>query len=187
MPLLQREGFQESETRPSQESERSMIVTTSRRPSAKSRSFCKELQSVIPLSYYVLRGKKGIRELLSLSVEKGADRTVIVTSKRNEPDSLLFYAEWEYLGELHISVVLRRELPLSKVPPLYEDVPFLLHSSEAEADIIAHLFGAALYDSTDAYAFMTYKKGWIDFCRLDVSETPVGPRIQVNRIHENKN
>ncbi|KYK33655.1 MAG: hypothetical protein AYK19_13275 [Theionarchaea archaeon DG-70-1] len=162
-----------------------MIVTTSRRPSAKSRTLCKELQSVIPLSCYILRGKKGIRELLSLSVEKGADRTLIVTSKGNEVDSFLFYSEWKYLGELSISAALRRELDLPKVTPLHEDVPFLLQSSEREADTVAYLFGADMYDNDDACTFMTYTKGWIDFYRLDISEQFVGPRIKVNHIHEN--
>ena len=70
-----------------------MILTTSRRPHAKSRRLCKELESVIPLSQYILRGKKGMRELISLSVEKGADRLVIVTSQENT-GSLLFYSGW---------------------------------------------------------------------------------------------
>lgn len=155
-----------------------MIITTSRRPHAKSRSLCKELQSVIPLSQYILRGKKGMRELISLSVEKGADRLVIVTSKGNDACSLLFYSEWTLLGELKVSVTLRRELHLPKIQPLCEDVPFLLQSSEKKADKIAHLFGANPYHG-EADTFMIYKKDWIDFYRLDVSADFVGPRLTI--------
>jgi hypothetical protein len=182
MPLLQRESVQKSETRHSQESESTMILTTSRRAGVRCRWLCRELQSVIPLSCYVLRGKKGIRELIPLSVEKGAERMIIVGSKGGNPTALLFYAEWELLGELSIAVTLRRELNIPKIPPLQEDVPFLLQSSEKDAERIAHLFGAELYRGNDAYTYMMYKKGCIDFYRLDITEYPVGPRLQVNCI-----
>mgnify|MGYP001039313228 CR=1 FL=1 len=159
-----------------------MILTTSRRPSAKSRNLCRELQAVIPLSHCIMRGKKGVRELLSLAVEKGADRIVIVTSEGSEPRSLLFYAEWNFLGELFITAHLRKELMISKITPLYEDVPFLLQSSEKNAEVIAHFFGAQIYDGIDADTFMTYENGWIDFYRLEICETFVGPRIHVDSI-----
>lgn len=159
-----------------------MMVTTSRRTCTKSRRLCRELLDVIPLSSYVLRGKKGLRELISLSQEKGADRILIVTSRGNEPISLIFYSEWTILGELSVSVTLRREMDIPRINSLREDVPFLLQSSEEKADIIAELFGAAIYHGDDAYTFMTYKEGVIDFYRLDVSEDPVGPRIEVKMV-----
>jgi hypothetical protein len=155
-----------------------MILTTSRRPHAKSRRLCKELESVIPLSQYILRGKKGMRELISLSVEKGADRLVIATSQENT-GSLLFYSGWNLLGELSVSVLLRRELDLPKIQPVYEDLPFLLQSCEKDADRIAHLFGADLYTGTEATTYMTYETRWIDFYRLDISENFVGPRLNL--------
>lgn len=174
-----------------------MIVTTSRRPCAKSRNLCKELVCVIPLSRYVLRGKKGVRDLVHLSVEKGADRVLVVTSKGDEPFSLQFYAGWDFLGELLVSVVLRRELDIPKVLPIKEDIPFLMQwlpdlesenekekeeTQKRKAATIADLFGAEQYRRS-AYSYMVYHKGWIDFYRLDVSDTPVGPRIQVNVIN----
>jgi rRNA maturation protein Rpf1 len=182
MSILQRKDLQESSTRVVKKSESSMILTTSRRPCERSRTLLKELQCVIPLSDYILRGKKGIRELVSLSVEKGAERTIIVTSKGNKPYSLLFYSGWNFLGELLISVILRRELNIPKVKSTREDIPFLLKSSEKEADTIADLFGAAHF-TEDVYSFMTYEKGWIDFYRLDVSDRFIGPRINVEMVN----
>jgi rRNA maturation protein Rpf1 len=187
MPILQRKDLQESSTRLVKKSENSMILTTSKRPCERSRTLLKELQCVIPLSGYILRGKKGIRELISLSVEKGAERTIVVTSKGNNPYSLLFYSEWNFLGELIISVILRRELSIPKVKSIREDIPFLLKSSEKEANTIADLFDADLFDAThvieDAYSFMTYERGWIDFYRLDVSDRFIGPRINVKMVN----
>lgn len=157
-----------------------MIITTSRRPSTRSRLLCKELQGVIPLSTYVLRGKKGVRDLIPLSVEKGADRILIVNS--NQPVSFLFYAEWEFLGELRGSATLRRELAIPRIPPLTTDEPFLLQSSEQEAHTIAWLFGAKLSSSSEACTYMVYEEGWIDFFRLGVSSKAVGPRIKVETV-----
>lgn len=185
MPFLQWKDLQESQTRSAQESESCMILTTSRRPTTKSRQLCRELKSVIPLSQYILRGKKGIRDLISLSVEKGADRIVVVTSRGNEPCSFIFYAEWVFLGELRGVATLRRELGIPKIHALEEDVPFLLKSSEKSAKTIAGLFGAQLCNGDDSYTFMTYENGWIDFYRLDISHQPVGPRIKVEKVHEN--
>ncbi len=158
-----------------------MIITTSRRPSTRTRLVCKELQGVIPLSTYVLRGKKGMRDLISLSAERGADRIVIVNS--TEPVSFIFYAEWEFLGELQGSVTLRRELAIPKIPPLADDPPFLLKSSEEKGDVIARLFGAELYCGDEAYTYMIYEKGWIDFCRADFDKA-VGPRIKVETVKQ---
>lgn len=159
-----------------------MIITTSRRPSGRSRRLCKELESVIPLSEYVLRGKKGLRELLTLSEEKGAERLVIVTSK-GDTLSLIFYSGWQILGELSGSVILRKELHIPRMKPLSEDVPFLVQSEEEDAEKIAHLFGADLYEGDDAYTFMVYGRRWIDFYRMDISETCVGPRINITCVN----
>ncbi|MBU7016084.1 MAG: hypothetical protein HXS44_01140 [Theionarchaea archaeon] len=155
-----------------------MIITTSRRPCGRSRKLCKELESVIPLSEYVLRGKKGLRELITLSDEKGSERLVIIASK-GDTLSLIFYCGWQVLGELSGSVVLRKELHIPKMRPLSEDVPFLVQSEEEDAEGIAHLFGADQYEGDNAYTFMVYKKGLIDFYRLDISEKTVGPRINI--------
>jgi hypothetical protein len=180
MSLLQRESLQEGTTGLVKKSESSMILTTSKRPCTKTRTICKELASVIPLSQYIIRGTKGMRELISLSVEKGAERIVIVISEK-ENIFMRFFSQWTFLGELSGSVMLRRELGIPKVKPVCEDVPFLLYSSEKDALKIAALFGADR-GKDDAYAYMVYKKRWIDFYRLDLSDTPVGPRITVDRV-----
>ncbi len=186
MPLLQREDLQKGPTRSTQESEGDirLILTTSRRPAIKSRKLCMELQCVIPLSVYVLRGKKSIRELISLSMEKGADRILIVTSYENEPRSLVVYSEWDYLGKISGTFILRRELNIPKMAPVEGDVPFLLRSSQNDADSIARLFGVQLCSDVCEPTFMTYTNGFIDFYRLDVFDQYVGPRIQVEAVHE---
>jgi len=154
-----------------------MIITTSRRPSSRTRSLCKELERVIPLSQYILRGKKGVRELVSLSTEKGAERLLIITSK-GDTNTFVFYSGWNILGSVSATVVLRRELSVPKITPLHEDVPFLLKSEEEDAERMAFLCGADIYKG-DAYTYMVYRKKVINFYRLDVSEDPVGPRLHI--------
>ena len=122
-----------------------------------------------------------MRELIALSEEKGADRLVIVTSK-GEMISLIFYCGWKVLGELSGSVTLRKELHIQKMKPLIEDVPFCVKSEEEDAEKIAHLFGAHLYEGDRVYTFMVYRKGLIDFYRLDISENGVGPRICIASV-----
>lgn len=155
-----------------------MIITTSLRPSSRTRSLCKELERVIPLSQYILRGKKGVRELISLSTEKGAERLLIITSK-GDINTFVFYSGWNILGSVSASVVLRRELDIPKISPLREDVPFLLKSEEEDAERMAFLCGADIYEDSDVYTYMVYRKKVIDFYRLDFSEDPVGPQLRI--------
>ena len=58
-----------------------ILISTSRRPSTRTRSFVKELLGVIPLSFQVTRGKKSIEELKDVAILKGCRRLMIVESK----------------------------------------------------------------------------------------------------------
>jgi hypothetical protein len=139
---------------------------------------CKELEDVIPLAQYIVRGKKGMRELVQLSEEKGADRLIVVTSGHEEI-SLLFYSQFNFLGMISGPVVLRRELDIPRIRPVKEDIQVTLQSSHPDASIIADLFDA---HHNNGYAYMVYKDNWIDFYRLDISDNPVGPRINVKQV-----
>jgi rRNA maturation protein Rpf1 len=163
-----------------------MIITTSRRPTKRNRILCRELEAVIPLSQYIIRGKKGMRDLSSFCVEKGADRIMVVTSQRTSFYALRFYKGWSFLGEIVASVQLRRELDIPPLTKIRGDPPFILRSSEKNAPIIASLFGA-LHTSEKIDVWMAYEDGWIDFYRLSLSDQPVGPKLQVKAIHEHHN
>jgi rRNA maturation protein Rpf1 len=163
-----------------------MIITTSRRPSTRSRHVCKELNDVIPLSRYIVRGKKGMRELIQSSVEKGADR-ILVVHAAGDMVTLLFYEEWNLLGSMKCSAVLRRELGFRRVKPIQEDLPFIMISSDPGAGGIANLFGAEFRgpDSEsheDLTLYLHYHQEVLDFYRLDISDEPVGPRIAIREI-----
>ena len=67
-----------------------ILISTSRRPSTRTRSFVKELLGVIPLSFQVTRGKKSIEELKDVAILKGCRRLMIVESKDGNPSTLSF-------------------------------------------------------------------------------------------------
>jgi rRNA maturation protein Rpf1 len=163
-----------------------MIITTSRQPTKRNRILCRELETVIPLSRYIIRGKKGMRELFSLCIEKGADRLLVVTSQRTSLSALRFFEGWTFLGEVLVCVQLRRELDIPPPTKIQGDLPFILRSSEKNAPIIASFFGA-LHTRERADMWMAYEDGWIDFYRLPISDQGMGPKLQVKAIHEHHN
>lgn len=127
-----------------------------------------------------------MRTLFSLCTEKGADRMVVITSRRDSLMTLRFFQGMSYLGEISVNVQLRRELGISPVAPIGGDPPFLLRSSEKNAHILAWFFGA-FHTREHAALWMAYEAQCIDFYRLDISEQGIGPRLQVKEIHEHHN
>ncbi|MFQ5891780.1 MAG: Brix domain-containing protein [Candidatus Methanofastidiosia archaeon] len=161
-----------------------MLITTSRKPSKRTRTFCRELECVIPLSLYVQRGKKGIRELVALAYEKGMERIMLVESKGGNPASLEFIKvnsnSWEFLGKIEISVTLRREMGVKKLKKLEEDLSFMIKSAPEE---ILNLFKADSHIDSDTYCFAELKKEILNFYRLDYSSEHVGPKIKIRDVY----
>lgn len=128
-----------------------------------------------------------MRELIQSSVEKGADRILLVHAA-GDTCTLLFYEEWNLLGSMKCSAVLRRELGMGRIRPIQEDLPFVLLTSDPGAGNIAGLFGAEFRGSDcelhgDPTAYLHYHQDVLDFYRLDISDGPVGPRIIVREIN----
>ncbi len=66
------------------------IITTSRYPTRRIRSFTKDLHSAIPTSIRVTRGKKGIRDLEELCSIYGANRVLIIGRYKGCPGKMNF-------------------------------------------------------------------------------------------------
>ena len=64
-----------------------MLLTTSRRTSQRTRTFCRELASLFPLCEYCNRGKKGVRELLDEALMHGHTRVLVVQTRDGNPSS----------------------------------------------------------------------------------------------------
>ncbi|MEM2047570.1 MAG: hypothetical protein QXZ06_06800 [Candidatus Jordarchaeales archaeon] len=68
-----------------------ILITTSRRPTRRGRSFCKDLAQVIPGAVKINRGKKSVYEVLAEAVQRGLPYVLIVETWKGNPGSMLFY------------------------------------------------------------------------------------------------
>ncbi len=68
-----------------------IIVTTSRRPNRRIRSFVKELVETIPGSIKLTRGHLSMQDLAFEAQNLGADRVIIVADRRGNPGIMRVY------------------------------------------------------------------------------------------------
>lgn len=62
-----------------------ILITTSRKPGRRTRSFCKDLQRALPFSKYVNRGKGSIWNIVELAFRQGYFRVLIVGETKGNP------------------------------------------------------------------------------------------------------
>jgi rRNA maturation protein Rpf1 len=67
-----------------------ILITTSRHPSARTRSLCNDLARMIPDSMRINRGKLSNDGLLALASEKGARTLVVIDSHMGNPSVISF-------------------------------------------------------------------------------------------------
>ncbi len=68
-----------------------VLITTSRRPSPRTRSFIKDLVSLIPGAMKINRGHLTMEELTLLALSKGCDRLVVVGERKGNPSIIRIY------------------------------------------------------------------------------------------------
>lgn len=71
-----------------------LLISTSRRPSDKTRRFCNSLK-VIPYSYRKNRGSSSIKDLLGTAYADGFSRCIIVNTRYGNPAEMVFYEDKE--------------------------------------------------------------------------------------------
>ncbi|MFY9638351.1 MAG: ribosomal biogenesis protein [Methanobacterium sp.] len=86
-----------------------MLITTSRKPSQRTRSFCKSLVRVLNSSY-INRGKMSIREVLIKSSELGYDKIALISEIKGNPSRIDFQ---DALGEIILSLDITVGIPNS--------------------------------------------------------------------------
>ncbi len=62
-----------------------ILITTSRKPGRRTRSFCKDLQRALPFSKYVNRGKGNVADMVDLAYRQGFSRLLIVGETKGNP------------------------------------------------------------------------------------------------------
>jgi len=99
-----------------------LLITTSRRPSRRTRSFIRDLYHVIPGAKRVNRGKKSAEDLKKLAIGEGLKRVLIVGTLKGNPSTLTFLStlptEVQYLPLMIWlnGVTLRREMTKRRAP-----------------------------------------------------------------------
>jgi len=93
-----------------------ILITTSRRPARRVRSFCKDLARVIPRAVKINRGKKSLYEVLTEAAQRNLPYVLIVETWKGNPGDMFFYradvaGAKEPLAVLRVkSVKLQREI-----------------------------------------------------------------------------
>jgi len=101
--------------------ESKLLITTSREPSRRTRSFIKDLVTTIPHAVKFNRGKATLLDLSSIARRTGAYGVLIVLEKKANPSALTFHIpEPDGLKRVSLlkitSVKLMREMPDSQKP-----------------------------------------------------------------------
>jgi rRNA maturation protein Rpf1 len=156
-----------------------MLITSSRRRSLTTIHFCKELESVLPFSLYIPRGKKPLRTLIDHAYMVGMERLCVVETQEEKPTKMSFIRvglEWRWIGHIDVTVSLGKE----KLPSIEEDIVLGIEGGGTYRENISYFFNAS---SEASYASIHLKNDTITFYRKDRYTTPVGPTIKVLELH----
>ena len=109
LPLRLLRSLKEGASRPS------LLITTSHRPSRRTRSFIKDLEGVIGGAIRLTRGHLSLRDLGVIGARLGVQRVLVVFERNGNPGLLVGYVpDEEGLSELErlkvLGVTLSREL-----------------------------------------------------------------------------
>ncbi|MBM4240800.1 MAG: ribosomal biogenesis protein [Euryarchaeota archaeon] len=85
-----------------------MLITTSRNPSDKTRSFSRSLSNILP-SRYINRGKMSIRDVFLKAHKLGLENIILVSQIKGNPSRITFYNDkGESVLSLDITVALEK-------------------------------------------------------------------------------
>lgn len=172
-----------------------ILITTSHRPSPRTRSFIKDLISVLPHSQKTNRGHKTITELAIETRRRGYSFLAIVSERHGNPGVIYIYEVKddyprpfiEKLAEIELSgVVLSRENPeasraygISNISIDYtkciSDECFYL------ADVLIKIFGKIYSDNANLK--LVLEEGALLMMKwVNVHGNPVGPLLKIKRV-----
>ncbi len=150
-----------------------IYITTSRKPGKRTRSFCRELEKVIPLSVYENRGKRNVYEVARDAWRKGYDRVWLVGETKANPSLIRFMEveeDWNWIGQVYIRVSLARELgrTLQRGDTLLVDV---------ETEVLREAVG--YYPPEGEEEVLREKRGVAEFV---LGGEVVGPQIRITGV-----
>ena len=105
-----------------------MLITTSRKPSKRTRSFCRSLNRVLT-SEYVNRGKMSMRDVLLKASELGSSRVALIHEFQGNPSKLSFYDDG---GNELISLDITVSIPENRINIQKDQLTLKCEMSELE-------------------------------------------------------
>jgi len=175
-----------------------ILITTTRRPSRRTRSFVRDLYHVLPNSNRRNRGKMSLEDLNELAIKIGADRVVIVGTQRGNPSSLIFYEPTpSHLKPISLVILsgvsLRREITGKRAPHSRRlCIAYSSDELENEAELLARSFNTKsvkleeleLRRYFDISLLLTSEDGLkASFYRVFPLEE-IGPRMRIVGVRE---
>ena len=130
-----------------------MLISTSRKPSPKTRKFCKNFAHATG-STYINRGKMNMRQLLVRSIEEDEENVCVVFEIKGNPSKITFYSN---KGEVLLIILVTVSLTNERFHILPKDLPVI--SKVKKLDIFSKIFGFELVDKdNENYILITSGK-----------------------------
>ena len=120
-----------------------VLITTSRRPTRRTRSLCNDLARAIPGAIKVNRGKMSIKDVAAKTLELNANAAIIISVYRGNPGKIWFLQvtehsyHWVPPDMLLAGVKLQREFGYFKLPTLRKLAVTVLEEAEYELKELA--------------------------------------------------
>ncbi len=180
-----------------------ILITTTRRPSRRTRSFVRDLYHVIPGAIRRNRGKMSLEDLNELALQLGAGRVLVVGTSKGNPSSLTFYEpSLPVIRPLSIiylkGVSLRREITDRRAPSFREmcvtySSPDLTHlaqvlslSLQSGGPVLSSLDQLHLIRECDLVLHLTTESGILASASFYTTgkTVEIGPRMRIGRFRE---
>lgn len=130
-----------------------MLISTSRKPSPKTRKFCKNFAHATD-STYITRGKLNMRGLLLRALEEDEVNLAIVNEIKGNPSKITFYSN---KGEVLLTLLITASLTNERLHILPKDLNIVCEVREL--DVLSKIFNFDLVDSDDAnYIYISRSK-----------------------------
>lgn len=120
-----------------------MLITTSRKPSQRTRAFCRGLERVLK-ARCVNRGKMSLRDVFLKAKEMEVGKVAVISESDGNPNGMDFYHD----GELFISLQLTVDFSLPKGRMNKDNLCIRCEVDELK-DISTEIFPIPLEDSSD--------------------------------------
>lgn len=174
-----------------------ILVTTSHKPSPRTRTFIKDLTSVIPMSMKVNRGHKTLDELALEAIKLGFNFFAVVQEKHGNPCALDIYEVTGYtdpkrLRRRFLRIVLKgirlsRENPFSSRAYGVRSISVDYSSCSTKdcfllADALIRVLEKVLGETGDLKLVLEESNDLITLKWLNIHNKPVGPILRISRV-----